>query len=166
MASSPPNLSISYIGIDPGTSGALALLTADSAAVFDMPVIVTKTAGKRRASIDQAGLLNLIRALASLGDCVAVLEKVGGMPRQVGAFNFGRGFGHLEMAFVATGVPVEYFAPGDWKARARLIKKDKSASRHLASELYPQLAPKFSRLSDDGRAEALLIAHFWRATAA
>jgi hypothetical protein len=36
----------------------------------------------------------------------------------------------------------------------------KNRSRELASKLFPALAGKFSRVSDDGRAEALLIAYW------
>jgi hypothetical protein len=46
----------------------------------------------------------------------------------------------------------------EWKKANGLVKKPKSASRGLAMELWPDAAPLFKRVKDDGRAEACLIA--------
>lgn len=46
-----------------------------------------------------------------------VLEKVGGIPGQGGMamFNFGKGFGYLEMALLACGIATEEVTPQKWQ---------------------------------------------------
>jgi crossover junction endodeoxyribonuclease RuvC len=156
--------SISIIGIDPGTSGAIALLTARSLTIFDIPTATLKRGGKVRTRADVPALVSLLTALASLGACEAVVEDVGGLPKQSASasFNFGRCCGQIEAALAAAAVPITFSAPGSWKHRARLIGKSKDASRELATKLFPLQAAMFARKKDDGRAEAALIAVYGR----
>jgi crossover junction endodeoxyribonuclease RuvC len=147
---------MTILGIDPGLSGALALLRPDGAlAVHDMP---TLQAGKRR-EIDEIELARLIDAAGPIER--AVLEQVGVRPGEgaVGAFSFGRGYGLIRGILRAHFVPVVDVTPQRWH-RAMGIKAGagKDASRALAKELFQHQAELFARVKDDGRAEAALIA--------
>lgn len=168
MASSDRSLR-SYLGIDPGTSGALALLHGERLRIYDVPTLTIRKRGSVKTEIDAFGLLETINLIAAVTPgLTAIVEKVGGLPKQsaAGAFQFGRTVGLIEMACVAANVPVVYAAPGAWKAHARLIGKGatyqerKAASRALASEIWPGSAHFFSRVKDDGRADAALLARY------
>jgi len=50
--------------------------------------------------------------------------------------------------------------PQAWKKKMGLIGKDKTASRGLARELFPQYAERFKLVKHDGLAEAALIARY------
>jgi hypothetical protein len=49
--------------------------------------------------------------------------------------------------------------PSAWKKTMHL-STDKNASRALASQYFPDAADQWSRVRDDGRAEAALIAYY------
>lgn len=145
------------LGIDPGYSGAIACLdyeTGKLKAVADMPI--TKDP-KGRTLIDYHGLYEL---LCPPHDAVhAVLEHVAARPGQgaPATFRFGQGYGAIQMALAAHKIPTQYVTPAKWKKHFGL-SKDKGVSRGLASQRFPLHANEFSRVKDDGRAEAALIA--------
>ena len=54
------------------------------------------------------------------------------------AFTFGNGYGHLEMALTAAGIPFERVRPQVWqKEMGCLTKGDKNVSKRKAQELFP-----------------------------
>lgn len=158
------------IGIDPGATGALALLDPETRDLWrwaDMPVVETAS-GKRQVSAPMlAETLMAWRTLAeSAGRAsVAIVEEVGAMPGQgvTSMFSFGRSFGVILGVLAALNLPVELVRPAVWKRRAG-IGPDKGAARRIAQERLPRRAELFSRVRDDGRAEAALLA-LWRAEA-
>lgn len=101
--------------------------------------------------------------LAQLNPTVAVLEKVGGRPRQKGGHTFGFADGALETAFRAAGIPTQRVTPQRWKAHFGLIGKTKDDSRALATLHFPAASASFERVKDDGRAESALLALYARA---
>lgn len=145
------------VGIDPGKTGAIALLEDGRLIeVLDMPVTKIKVAGKIRKQLVPADLTDI---LVRFAPDIVMLESVGVRPKEgaVGAFSFGRSFGTLEGVTAALRLPCRYVIPAVWK-RALNLSSDKTQSRVLASELFPNHADKFKRVKDDGRAEAVLIA--------
>ena len=73
------------------------------------------------------------------------------------AFTFGRGYGNLEMALTAAGIPFERVSPQKWqKSLGCLTKGDKNVSKRKAQELFPSL--KITHAT----ADALLIAEYGR----
>ena len=153
------------VGIDPGISGAIAILDSkgDAVDVYDMPVADGLVSG---------GLL--YRSLKDRLIRLVVVEKVNAKPpkkdkhgkqRSAGTasmFKFGDSVGAVRGVVGALGVPLAWAPPGVWKRHHRLIGKDKEASRRLAMEKYPRMAEKLARKKDSGRAEALLIAEYGR----
>jgi hypothetical protein len=147
------------VGVDPGLSGAIALVESDGTLVdaYDMPIV-----GGQVSAHLLAGLEPWNHPDQPFG--TVVIEDVHAMPKQgvTSSFNFGRSKGVVEGVFAGAGRPIEYVAPATWK-RALHLSKDKGASRRRAIELWPDHSDKFKRVKDDGRAEAALIA-LWYVT--
>ena len=147
-----------YIGIDPGFTGAVAFYSPQDSWVdiHDMPTV---TNPKGKTIVDLYALHALLDISAMGKPFTAILEHVAARPGQgaPATFRFGQGYGALEMGLAAHKIPVRYVTPTKWKKHFGL-SKDKGASRGLAQQRFPQLAHVFSRVKDDGRAEAALIA--------
>jgi len=151
------------IGIDPGVTGAVAVLRGAihgdgrNFIIFDMPVMTT---GKKQQINPYEFYKLLTMAVDRLDDCTVYLEQVSAMPGQgvTSSFGFGVSFGIIQGVLAALGVPVVMVAPSTWKRRAKLIGKDKDQARTLAQRLYPSV--ELGRKKDVGRADAILIARF------
>lgn len=143
------------IGIDPGLSGALGIL--DSAGEFvgacDLPVI----RDRNLAWIDGDLLRSVL--LGFEGSKRVVIERVSAMPKQgvASSFQFGVGFGSILGVVQSLGLPLELVTPVTWK-RALGLSSEKHASLHKARLLFPAADLRLAK--HDGRAEALLIAHW------
>lgn len=151
------------IGIDPGNTGAIAVLAEGGRliAIHDMPLM----ANGKKQQVNPSELTNILREYLTGRYELAVgptvhLERVSAMPGQgvSSMFNFGMGFGVIQGVVAALGIPVKLVTPQSWKKRAGLIGKDKDNARTLAQQLYPS-AP-LGRKKDIGRADAILIAKF------
>ena len=144
---------MTVIGCDPGVNGGIAWITDGKPCVEKMPDTLQ----------DLWGLIQDIRAAASppLGvgetNAMAYIEQVHSSP-QMGvksAFTFGNGFGHLEMALTAAGIPFARIRPQVWqKELGCMTKGDKNITRKRAQELFPTI--KCTHAVSD----ALLIAHY------
>ncbi len=153
----------SFLGIDPGLTGAIGLFRGEQPFdVVDLPV-VGKTWGKGR-ELDAVGLVNLLRGHGVGAGWLACVEQVHAMPNQgvSSTFSLGDTNGVIRASLAALGAQLVPVRPYDWKKRAGLIGKDKDASRGLALKYWPHLAHNLGRKKDDGRAEALLIGYFGR----
>lgn len=149
------------IGIDPGLSGAVAVLTgSDSLIVIDMPTMTVERNGKSKRQVS-ASELAAIFANFNSDDTHVFVEKVSAMAGQgvTSVFSFGRSFGMIEGILAAFRLPVTYVAPATWvKAVGRGQGKD--ASRARAMELFPNNQADFKRVKDDGRSDSALIAYW------
>ena len=141
------------IGIDPGVNGGIAWITNGNPCVEKMPETL-------------ADLWELMRDIATetYGQQIrAYIEAVHSSPQQgvKSAFTFGQGYGRLEMALTAAGIPFERVSPQKWqKAMGCLTKGDKNVSKRKAQELFPQLN-QGHRITH-ATADALLIAEYGR----
>ena len=147
------------IGIDPGLGGALALLHDGELEIHDMPTIQDGT--KRR--VDHAQLAVILDLWAKWQGVTCVIEKVASMPGNghAGAFTFGRAAGVVIGAVAANFIPIVEVTPQVWKRKTQ-TPTDKDGARLRASELFPRYASQWSRVKDDGRAEAAIIAYYGR----
>lgn len=142
------------LGVDPGITGALALVTVDGHAdVWDMPTI-----GGSKKTIAGPLLADIIKE-ADVDICM--LERVHAMPKQgvVSSFNFGVAFGIAQGIVTAMDTPIELITPQSWKRHYKL-KADKEDARRMAIQLFPKLAGALARKKDADRAEALLMANY------
>src|ERR1700733_9902082 len=148
-------------GVDPGLSGAVALLDAATGAVIDildMPTLALSRGGKNKLELDPHSLA------AALGrDRIghAFVENVGAMPGQgvSSVFSFGKSYGVVIGVLATLGVPMSFVAPAAWK-RALQVPAAKDGARARASQLLPAAACHWPLVKHDGRAEAALIAYF------
>ena len=148
-----------FIGIDPGLSGALAIIDDEFVSVYDAPSVPVKKGNDYLV----ADMASLIRQASSLRSCYAILEAGIAMPNQSSSSTAkaARGGGLWEGMLVMAGVPYELVRPAAWK-KIMGVSADKGEARVMAQKLFPQIAQQFSRVKDDGRAEAALIAEFAR----
>ncbi len=155
------------IGIDPGVSGAMAIINDDLTfvAVFDAPTM--RSSGKK-LQVNLAEFAKMIRAQVFFNDdgairgrpTTAYVELVHSMPAQgvASTFNFGMAYGGILGILGALQVSMVLVSPQAWKKRAGVSNRNKDAARTKAQQLYPE-AP-LGRVKDIGRADALLIARF------
>lgn len=145
-----------YIGIDPGTSGGIAVLDEDGT-VKDV----------RNMPDTPADILEYFKTYQAF-PCVCVLEDVGqGMPGQSSSATakFARHNGHLEMALLALGIKTIKARPQKWEKTYALGKSTafekaewKRKLKERAQQLFPQLGKKVTLKTCD----ALLIAEYCR----
>jgi crossover junction endodeoxyribonuclease RuvC len=86
------------IGIDPGLSGAIAVINGtDSLIVIDMPTMTVERNGKAKRQVSATELAQLLGDAKS-DDCHVFVEKVSAMAGQgvTSVFSFGRSFGMIE----------------------------------------------------------------------
>ena len=80
------------LGIDPGLSGAIAILEEKKVlSIFDMPVMADGKKNKRQ--LNSAQLVNIIREnIAGAHEIAVIVEQVNAMPGQgvTSMFNFGQ----------------------------------------------------------------------------
>lgn len=153
-----------FAGIDPGKTGALAILYPDDfVEFFDVPR--NKLKGRDvPAYAEWQGVWS--NALGLAGVEYVVIEDVGARPGQgvSSMFKFGRslGFIHAIALNVRPRPAIKFTTPAQWKGKLGLLNSSKGASREKAVSLYPSVESRLTRVKDDGRAEALLIAHYGR----
>lgn len=153
------------LAIDPGLTGAFAVLDAgELVAVEDLPVIRDGKLGW----IDADALVSRLLELRAGRDVYAIVERVHAMPKNgcIAAFSQGCTFGSILAALQIARARIEFVPPQTWKRSLGLIGgpkltdiERKRASLDKARLLYPN-AP-LDRQMDHGRAEALLIAHWY-----
>src|SRR4051812_21687671 len=106
-----------YLGIDPGLSGAIALVSADGslAMVEDMP-ISGRGAGHVKHEADPAGVAHLLRPHVS-GIRHGVVELVTAMPGQgvSSMFSLGNSLGVVTAVLACLGIGYELLPPTKWK---------------------------------------------------
>jgi crossover junction endodeoxyribonuclease RuvC len=158
-----------FIGIDPGKSGAIAVLRTQpqgqSLAVFDCPV--AKGGKKAKDSYDVAGMAKILSDAKQSPNVHCIIESVHSMPGQgvSSMFDFGKGFGMWLGILGALKIPYTLVSPVRWKkVMLSDVKQDKGASRVRAKQLFPDEAEFFDRVRDDGRAEASMLCEYGRQT--
>ena len=154
------------IGIDPGLSGAIAILENNKVLnIFDIPVMSEGKKNKRQ--LNSALLVDLLKENINQEEEVAVVvEQVNAMPGQgvTSMFNFGQTFGALKGICAALELPIFFVRPSRWKKHFELINSSKDASRTKAIEMYPKLSSQLSKKKDVNKSDAILIARFYSDT--
>ena len=156
------------VGVDPGKRGgitALDLKTGD----IEVSEVFPTLAGQLNPKLLYEFLTDTLTAKSPVR---VFCEKVGARPGQAGKamFTFGKGFGYLEMAFVAIGLPYELVAPHVWAKSMHAgvdgkIRDTKKKSLVAAMRLWPKESFKENsrcRVPHDGLFESALIAEYGR----
>lgn len=151
------------IGIDPGSTGALAYIGNDEVTVDDLP---TTTLGSTTIVSAQ----RLRQMLADIGpvDCVFVENVHANAMSYKGNFTLGVALGTILGVCAALDRPMRRIQPKDWQkevgAYAIAKSERKNAHRQLAIEMWPQLEGRLRLVKHHNRADALLIAEAGRRT--
>ena len=140
---------MTIIGLDPGTNGGIAWITDGKPCAEKMPDTLQ----------DLWELIVSISLNAGTGGTGihAYLEQVYSSPQQgvKSAFTFGNGFGHLEMAITAAGIPFTRVRPQIWQKKLNcLTGGQKNITKQRAQELFPSIKVTHAI------ADALLIAKY------
>lgn len=171
------------IGIDPGLTGALALLHGGQLlATADMPVMMKgKGTSLVKNEVNPAALAQILRAWLSPEAMIHarfVVEAVNSRPtsgppqpcpvckhdrKALGSssvFSMGDSAGCLRGVLAALGCQVQWVSPHSWKAHFQLPggPAAKEVARAHAIKLFP--SADLARKKDHNRAEAILIARF------
>ncbi len=158
-----------YCGVDPGSKGALAVMSADGAQmrVWDMPFGV-------EGELDLPGLADVFKRIKIRGDVAVGIEWPTAWP---GAFSnvirdaevFGRQKGYLEAFSYLHGFDTFRLSPQLWKGRLGLDGKAQDKGSARAAALWDTFYPERHALVRgprgglrDGRLDALLMAHLMR----
>ncbi|EOH2999454.1 crossover junction endodeoxyribonuclease RuvC [Citrobacter freundii] len=146
------------LGIDPGCSGSLVLITEQGGYIDHLAMPTIKVGTKSR--VNGAAVAAWIR---QYGITHAYLEQVGAMPGQGTAsmFTFGHAAGVAEGILQGLNIPYTLVTPQAWKKSAGLIGSDKDAARSRAIQLYPELRALDAKAKGQAIADALLIARHW-----
>ena len=154
------------IGIDPGLSGAIAVLENHIVKkIFDMPVMSEGKKNKRQ--LNSAQLVELIKQnIKNKEETAIVVEQVNAMPGQgvTSMFNFGQTFGAIKGICAALELPIFFVRPSKWKKHFELINASKDSSRTKAIEMYPKLSNQLAKKKDVNKSDAILIARFFSET--
>lgn len=148
------------IGIDPGLTGALAILAGEEiVALEDLPV--ARSPGKL-AWIDGAKLEAMLEPRVNGHSAAVVIELVHSMPKQgvASSFTFGATYGSILSIVQAQHLPLHLISPSQWKREMKLQGKDKRAALAQARLLFP--TADLALAKHHGRAEALLLAYWFR----
>lgn len=157
-----------YIGIDPGKSGAIAVILPDDIIINDMPLFAKREVNSKAIHMFFVYLLTLTLKQP----IVCCLEQAQSMPGQgvKGVFNYGKDYGRILSCLEINDISYQEIHSLTWKKVFGLVsskknKKIKKDSVAKAIKLFPDQRDKFmtprGRLLD-GRAEALLMAEYAR----
>ena len=141
-------------GIDPGLSGAWGAIDHNGGYVSTGDMIHGKV-------LDTEAIWDEMMAVRNGQDCEVCLELVHSYSGQgvASTFTFGAAFGGAMALAQRFRAPWHMVHSSVWK-KAMGLSKDKGDSLELARELWPSAPLK--RKKDNGRAEALLLAEYWR----
>ena len=159
---------MSFIGIDPGFDGGMAVVDTHGnlMGLYDTPTLEVSGGSKTKRRYNLPAMVAILSRYQKRDGVIRVaLEDVHSMPKQgvASSFVFGRGLGVWEGILAALQIPVHMISPQKWKkAMMDGMGKDKDASRVRALELCPAAITGLNLKKHHGRADALLMALYLR----
>lgn len=154
------------LGIDPGITGAMAILGPNGdVLVADLPMMTIPNGARKQQVLDVTAMKNYLENWQTRHRVFVFLEKTQPMKDSaMTAFSMGQMRGSLLAICACLNISVSDVLPQAWKRKYNLLKCDKDASLGAAKQLFPSLAADLSRVKDHNRAEALLIAAYGKGT--
>lgn len=152
------------VGVDPGLHGGWVMLDHQGY-IIAARHFPTKHNLKSKDVTLEIDVAALAAQLDIFRPTHAFIENVSSRPRQAGAFKFGFNTGLIHGVLACLDAEIQTVAPQTWKATYGIRRghdQDKRATKNearaIAANIFPQSAKLFSRVKDDGVAEAALIA--------
>ena len=141
------------LGIDPGLSGGIAIISGSQIELLET-IPTEKKTGFIKRQVDAQKLSNILRVYP---DLICYLEKVASRPGQgvSSVFSFGDTYGTIRGVLGALNIPIYYVSPQRWKKELKISSKEDSLKASF--DLF--LGLKFKK-KDHNIAEALLIAYY------
>jgi crossover junction endodeoxyribonuclease RuvC len=143
-----------YVGIDPGTQGGIAIVSANSAYAYAMPETERDT-------------LSIFEEISNFDTVFALIEDVHSMPGNSprSMFTFGRNYGMLRAMLIANYIPFETVTPTTWQKEFSLVnrKLGKTAKKNTHKARAQELFPSIEKITHK-TADALLIAEYCKRT--
>lgn len=152
------------LGIDPGISGAIAVLTGDRTAfkidaVHDIPIKTeTRSSGKIRRAIDPLALKKIIQGIdgIDLVVCEKLIPPPGRVAGSIQCFSMGVSQGVIQSVLMLLKFDPLYIYPHRWKKTLN-IPASKEGARIEACKLFKE-DQFWKRKKDHNRAESALLA--------
>lgn len=163
-------MTTAYMGIDPGKTGAVAVICRGEIELYKTPMI--GSTGKK-SEFDILAMAQLLRhwAAGTIGDCYLTIEKAQVFPKQgvASSGNFMMGYGIWLGIINTMKIPHEIVTPRTWQKEffkgLDLTRDPKKNSEIIAKRLFPSTEFKASERSKNphsGFIDALLIAEYGR----
>ena len=146
-----------YLGIDTGVAnGALGAINHNGEYVDSF--MIDHKDKHILALVFKSRILSIVDPKEGAQIC---MEQVHAMPKQgiSSTWNFARAVGVISAVCELTNYPFQLVSPQKWKKHFGL-NADKNEALDLARKLFPKAPLKLKK--DINRAEALLIAEYWR----
>ena len=139
-----------YVGIDPGTQGGIALVSTGGSFAYPMPETERDT-------------YSIFEEISQHDNVFALIEDVHSMPGNSARsmFTFGRNYGMLRAFLISSYIPFETVTPTNWQKEFGLINRKltktekKNTHKARAQELFPAIDKITHKIAD-----ALLIAEY------
>ena len=146
-----------YLGIDAGSvNGALGAINHNGEYIDSF--MIEHKDKHICALVFKSRILSIVDPKEGAEIC---MEQVHAMPKQgiSSTWNFARAVGVISAVCELTNYPFHLVSPQKWKKHFNLTA-DKNEALDLARKLFPKAPLKLKK--DINRAEALLIAEYWR----
>lgn len=151
-----------FMGIDPGINGSIAVIENTGMIEYHVPTPIIKLLKNDYDISEMHNELQSIKARFEIEICI--LEKAQAMPGQgvTGMFNYGKGFGIWLALLTANYIPFMCVHPRVW---ANLLLKGtglegKERNYARAIQLFPQWKPELKK--ERTYADSLLLAEYGR----
>lgn len=150
-----------FVGVDPGKHGSIVFTYPGMFGqglwikhVYDMPL--------KGGKVDPVGVVNILRERSAQTVLVTYEDnhQSFGNEGRSSLWAFAACCGALPYVMEALNLRALPVGPKTWKAHYGLIGSTKKGSLELARKMFPGSANLLTRAKDEGRAEALLIAHY------
>lgn len=154
------------LGVDPGFSGAVAVVDIDALHIvdmIDMPLITRATKSRKSGQTHEMDVHKLVFQIEPyVSDiALAVLESPGARPKQgLGStYKFAQNVGQLHGILAGLHIPTFPITPQVWKG-ALGMTADKLKTMEQCKQIYSAYDFLWSRKKDHDRCEAALMAYY------
>jgi crossover junction endodeoxyribonuclease RuvC len=158
------------IGIDPGKSGAVAVIDQQSHSVIFKQIVPTIKVGKSKQEYDLQGMREILLSNSDDTDAKVFIERQQARPGQgvSSMFTTGKGYGMWLGLCAGLQIPIEVVSPLSWTKEVLRGVPGEGKGRNIlgAKRLFPSVdlrKSERSRVPHDGICDAILIAEYgWR----
>lgn len=154
-----------FIGIDPGATGGIGLVSScGQGLAIDIPTATKKRkGGTKQAAVYHkiVTLFNDLDSVVSPSDVYVLLEQAvvqvpGKGNNAYTGYRVAQHYAMWPLFLFSRGYDIQEIHPSSWKAAMKLMKFDKEQTRKVALSVFPEADIKLKQ--DHNKAEALLLA--------